>query len=89
MEAEEWDISHFGGDANSSINFLNADTLLIYNPVRNKIYLFSLSLKKMIKVFDIGVYPENIEEWLLLTELEPNDLDFAKNDREASEYINC
>ncbi|MBK8681162.1 MAG: hypothetical protein IPN31_04495 [Bacteroidetes bacterium] len=88
MEAEEWDISHFGGDANSSINFLNADTLLIYNPVRNKIYLYSLSLKKMIKVFDIGVYPENIEEWLLLTELEENDLDFAKNDKEASEYIN-
>ncbi|MBK6729868.1 MAG: hypothetical protein IPG60_02495 [Bacteroidetes bacterium] len=88
MEAEEWDISYFGGDGNSTINFLNADSILIYNPVRNKIYLYSLSQKKMIKVFDIGVYPENIEEWLLLTELEENDLDFAKNDKEASEYIN-
>lgn len=87
LESTEWDITNFGGDSNSSLNFLNKDTVLIYNPTRNKIYLYSLSLQQLVKIFDIGLYPENLGDWLALTELEPIDLNFAKSNKEAKEYI--
>lgn len=87
-EKQVWDITGFGGDGNSVFNMMNTDTALIYNSIRNKLYLYSLSTHSMMRAFELPVTKDNIEEWLRFSELDAEDLLYARNNKAGREYIN-